>query len=201
MTAADDLLAEQKKALRASLRAARESLDRATHDRASADACARLLSVPELAGAARTVALFAATRSEVDVSTAARALFGAGACVVYPRVAQDCTPRLRFHVVLQLGALRPGRFGILEPPPELPEVAVEAIDVVVVPGLAFDRAGRRLGYGGGYYDEVGAILKARGRGVLVGVGFDFQFIENVPAGADDVAIDCVVTDARTVRCH
>ena len=74
--------------------------------------------------------------------------------------------------------------------------------MLLVPGLAFDGQGRRLGYGGGYYDETVRRLRGRGtgRGFLVGVGFDFQLIDHCPAGEGDVTIDCVVTDARVVRC-
>jgi 5-formyltetrahydrofolate cyclo-ligase len=100
-----------------------------------------------------------------------------------------------------LAQLTPGAFGILEPPAGCREVPVEEIEVLLVPGLAFDPAGRRLGYGGGYYDEVAARLRAAGKGFLLGVGFDFQLIETCPAGPADVAIDCVVTEARVVRCH
>ena len=103
-----------------------------------------------------------------------------GGTVVYPRVTAE-RPRLRFHRILDDGELELGAFGILEPSPSSPEVRIEALDVVLVPGLAFDLEGRRLGYGGGYYDEVAALLRAAGRGFLVGVGFDFQIVERCPA--------------------
>jgi 5-formyltetrahydrofolate cyclo-ligase len=114
--------------------------------------------------------------------------------VALPRVTA-MSPRLRFHS--PTGPLRPGRYGILEPDPDAPEVPAEEVDVFLVPGLAFDEAGGRLGFGGGYYDELGATV----RGLLVGIGFDFQLVERCPTGDGDVAIDCVVTDARVVRCR
>lgn len=182
------------------MRQAREALAPGEHARASAAVAARLLDLPEVAGAG-TLATFAAARGEIDPAGAVAARAAAGARVAFPRVVADGLPRLRFHLVLQPGDLQPGAFGILEPQAACPEVAAGELDVVLVPGLAFDPQGRRLGYGGGYYDEVAARLRELGRGFLVGVGFDFQLRDEVPAGEGDVSIDCVVTDARVVRCH
>lgn len=111
-------------------------------------------------------------------------------------------PRLRFHEVDpgDETALAPGPYGLREPVPSALEIAVENIDVMLLPGLAFDRAGRRLGYGGGYYDEAAGKLRAAGRGFLVGVAYDFQLVDRCPAGEADVGVDCVVTDRQVVRC-
>jgi 5-formyltetrahydrofolate cyclo-ligase len=73
--------------------------------------------------------------------------------------------------------------------------------VILLPGLAFDQEGHRLGYGGGYYDEVGALVRREGKALLVGLGFDFQLVDRCPAADGDVDIDRVVTDARVVRCR
>lgn len=222
----DAPLSEEKRVLRRAVRATRDRLSAPEHARASQAAADRLLTVPEFL-AARTLAAFAPARGEIDVGAAVAARLGAGVRVVYPRVTADTSLRLKFHVVLHPGQLRPGAFGIPEPAADADEVAVDEIDVVLAPGLAFDPTGRRLGYGGGFYDEVAARLRekfsgsARGlpvrlaggpglpagpagpgaRGFLLGVGFDFQLFETIPAGEGDVSIDCVVTDARVVRCH
>ena len=156
-----------------------------------------LLALPELVGA-RVFSAYVPTRGELDVSLVVAERVAAGATVVYPRVAIE-RPRLRFHVVEPETPLKVGAFGILEPPADAPEVPAEAIDVVLVPGLAFDIEGRRLGYGGGYYDELAQRLRAHGRGFLVGTGFDFQLIDRCPTGDDDVSLDCIVTDARVIR--
>jgi 5-formyltetrahydrofolate cyclo-ligase len=193
-------LVEEKRALRRTMRAARDRLTPAEHDRASRAASDRLLQTPEIA-AARTLAMFAAARGEIDIAAVAAARTLAGICVVYPRVTTDASPRLKFHVVLHPTDLQPGAFGILEPAAGAAEVAVDDIDVVLAPGLAFDLTGRRLGYGGGYYDEVAARVRSGGRGVLVGVGFDSQVIDSIPAGAGDVSVDFVATDTRFIRCH
>ena len=197
MAAARALL-EEKRAVRQAMRARREALDPGARAAASLRACQQVLTLPEVQ-AARTLALFAATRGELDLSPLADDRRGAGIPLLYPRVVADLSPRLRFHVISRPEQLSVGAYGILEPPADAPEVLAEEIDVVLVPGLAFDEGGRRLGYGGGYYDEVAARLRAAGQGFLLGVGFDFQLIETCPADERDVAIDCVVTDARIVR--
>jgi 5-formyltetrahydrofolate cyclo-ligase len=170
--------------------------DRAALSRA---ASARLLALPELGAApGRTLSGYAAVRGEIDPSAVLDAARVAGATVTLPRVVSS-RPRLRFHRVATGDTLISGRFGLLEPDPEAPEVPVEHLDVVIVPGLAFDAGGRRLGYGGGYYDEVGARVRSAGRGVLVGFGYDFQVVDLCPWGEGDVVLDLLVTDARVMR--
>jgi len=196
MAPGPDLVAE-KRALRRSmidLRGALTPEERADRSRAAAT---WLATLPELASA-RTVAGYLATRAELDPAPALAAVERRGGTVVYPRVT-DGQPRLRFHWVRSATELRPGAYGILEPPEAAPEVAPGELDVILLPGLAFDPDGHRLGYGGGYYDEVGALVR-QGRVLLVGVGFDFQLIDRCPAADGDVNIDRVVTDARVVHC-
>ncbi|HEY0712837.1 MAG TPA: 5-formyltetrahydrofolate cyclo-ligase [Polyangia bacterium] len=199
-------LAEAKRALRKTMRAARDRLPPEERARASQAVCDRLLQIPEVSRA-RTLAVFASARGEIDVLAAALVRLQAGARVAYPRVTADASPRLKFHVVLHPADLLPGAFGILEPAAAADEVAVDDIDVVLAPGLAFDPTGRRLGYGGGYYDEVAAQVvggvggRGGGRGCLVGVGFDFQVLDTIPAGPGDVAVDFIATDMRLIRCH
>jgi 5-formyltetrahydrofolate cyclo-ligase len=171
--------------------------ERAERSRA---ASRHLTELPELA-AARAVAGFLAlaNRAEIDPGQALAEVGRRGGTVVYPRVTSG-QPRLRFHWVSGPDDLRPGAYGILEPQEACPEVAPQDLDVILLPGLAFDPAGRRLGYGGGYYDEVGGLVRREGRALLVGVGYDFQLVDRCPGGDEDVTIDRVVTDARVVRC-
>jgi 5-formyltetrahydrofolate cyclo-ligase len=198
---AEPSLVEQKRALRHLMRTRRERLDAAERVRASRAAAQLLAALPEFQ-AARVFSAFVPTRGEVDLSEAIAARTASGAQLALPRVFPD-PPRLRFFAVTPETPLSPGTYGILEPPTDAPEVSAEELDVLLVPGLAFDLSLRRLGYGGGYYDETARRLRGAalnpGRGFLVGVGFDFQLIPNCPAGEADVAIDCVVTDARVVR--
>ena len=99
---------------------------------------------------------------------------------------------LRFRAWRPGDALRPGRFGTLEPPVEAAEVEP---GVLFVPLAGFDRRGHRLGYGAGYYDGALARLRARGRVLAVGIAFAEQEVEAVPAEPHDERLDALVTDA------
>jgi len=193
-------IVNQKRSLRRAMDNQRSQLPDGERARASRDACERLLDLPELrALTARggCLAGFVAVRSELDPAPALSEARRRGARVAFPRVADDARPRLRFHEA-QAADLRPGRFGIPAPGSEHTEVALSDIDMVLVPGLAFDAAGGRLGFGGGYYDE---LLEATAghRPCVVGLGYDFQVVDGCPTEARDQRVDCVVTDARVLR--
>jgi 5-formyltetrahydrofolate cyclo-ligase len=91
--------------------------------------------------------------------------------------------------------LVPGAFRIPEPPADLPLVSPDEVDLWLIPGLAFDRRGNRLGRGAGHYDRV--LAGTRGR--KVGIAWDFQVVEDIPAEAHDVPMDALVTDAGWFR--
>jgi 5-formyltetrahydrofolate cyclo-ligase len=197
MALAPSSLLEEKRTLRLTMRERRKALPAAERARRSQKAAARLLALPELARAA-TVAGFSALPEELDPAAALAALRRRGALVALPRVT-SASPRLRFHRAPEAADLLPGPFGILEPDAREPEIAAEALDVILVPGIAFDAQGRRLGFGGGYYDELAGAVRRGGRALLIGVGFDFQLVERCPSGETDAILDGVVTDARVIR--
>src|SRR6185503_19648695 len=170
--------------------------------RAAAAASARLTALPQVDQAAargECIAGFAATRGELDPRAALDAARAAGARVAFPRVDDAAVPRLRLHLAAP-DDLRAGRYGIEEPDAGAPAVAAGDVAVMVVPGLAFDAAGRRMGFGGGYYDE---LLAGRVTGrppFVVGFGYDFQVVDACPADERDGRVDCVVTEARVIHC-
>jgi len=190
-------LSEQKRALRSQMRGQRLALSRADQRARAEAACARLLSLAELAQVrGRTVAGYAAHRGELDPVPALVGLAARGALIALPRVGED-VPRLSFRYVQPGGELSAGAFGILEPGPFAPEAPAAALAVVVTPGLAFDGEGWRLGAGGGFYDEL--FGSARPRPLLIGFAYDFQIVDHCPAGENDVPVDLVVTDSRVIR--
>lgn len=93
--------------------------------------------------------------------------------------------------------LVPGAWDIPVPEPAAPEVLP---DVLLVPGLAFDRAGYRLGYGGGFYDRSLEKLRASKTVVAIGVGYQAQMVEEVPRAPYDAPLDYVMTEEETFRC-
>jgi len=92
-------------------------------------------------------------------------------------------------------ALRPGALGILTPPSK--DACAEAVDLVLVPGLAFSTRGARLGYGAGYYDRW---LTAHPTATRVGLGFEYQLSEQVPVAAHDELLDYLATERRLIAC-
>lgn len=150
----------------------------------------RLVLTPEFA-AATVVALYSPVRNEVfteEIFTVAR---HSGKIVAYPRVRGTL---LEFVEVAEQQDLVSGAYGILEPGGTR-VVPSAALELIVVPGVAFDLTGHRLGYGKGYYDRY---LHTR-RGQLAGLCFDFQLVETLPAEAHDVRMNLVVTEERTLR--
>jgi 5-formyltetrahydrofolate cyclo-ligase len=176
----------------------RAALSESERRASSAAASARLLALPELTavrGRASAIAGYVAAKGEIDPSPALAEAAAGGARIALPRLAAE-VPRLRFHRA-DAAPLTPGRFGLLEPPAAAPEVPLDELDVVIVPGLAFDAEGRRLGFGGGYYD--GAFGSGSRRAALIGLCYDFQIVAGCPAGDGDVPVDVVVTEARVLR--
>lgn len=196
-------LREEKRALRRAMAERRDALAPEQRSIMVAQATERFLDLPAVRNA-RTVAGFVSTRSEIDTAPLLDELRGRGVEVVLPRVSTGLIPpRLRFHKIDKKEDLVFGIFGLLEPSAECPEISAHEVDVFMVPGLAFDPRGARVGYGGGYYDELAAYVHAHPDATaarFMGFAFDFQLVDTCPAGEWDVPLDCIVTDERVVQC-
>ncbi len=186
----DHDLAERKRALRRELRARRMAVDpsvRATASRDAAWHALRQLPWRER----RRIALFWPLADEIDTLPLLHALHWLGAQPLLSRMQGRGLPLL-FHSWTPDLALVEGPFKVLEPPAGLPPVMP---DLVLAPLLAFDAAGRRLGYGAGFYDMTfAAIAAAGGRPVRCGYCFAGQEVAEVPADATDVPLELVVTE-------
>ncbi len=160
---------------------------------------ARVAALPGY-GAARVLAGYMACRGEVDLAALIAARLAAGLPVWLPRFSQPASCYEMVPVRSVAADLVSGAFGILEPRAELPAASPQEqrdeTVVWLVPGVAFDPQGQRLGRGRGYYDR----LLDGTRGVRVGVAWDWQVLPDLPHAAHDVAMDWVVTDTRTIVC-
>jgi 5-formyltetrahydrofolate cyclo-ligase len=158
-------------------------------ERTTAAAAVMGALVRRLAGT-RTLAAFVPDETEPGYGRLPAAYTQLGARVLLPIVPVQGAPELSWAV--DTGRLAPGRFGLLEPVgPRLGPTAIGAAEVVVVPALAVDRQGVRLGRGGGYYDR--ALLHARPDAVLVAVVFDDELVAELPAEDHDRRVTAVVT--------
>ena len=144
---------------------------------------------------ANCVALYAPAHNETDTAEILEAAFSAGKRVLYPAV---CGEHMVFRQVEDVQCLAEGCFGILEPCPTGIDHHADEPDLIVVPGVAFDLHGHRIGYGKGYYDR---FLQHPGRTAhLVGLCHDFQLIDNAIAAEEhDIRMELIVTDRRVVR--
>lgn len=151
------------------------------------------LALPEYRQA-QVVALYSPIHHEVETATVATRALAEGKTLLYPAVVGS---ELEFRRVRHLDDLVPGRFGILEPRGEVWEPG--QADLIVVPGVAFDRSGRRIGYGKGYYDK--ALHQLEGSGRLVAFCYQFQLVEEIAGEPHDVTMDLIVTEEQVVRVH
>lgn len=145
--------------------------------------------------AAAIVSAFLPIDVEIDPRPLMGVLHARGHRVVVPVVRRRGEPLL-FRLWEPEGVLVTGPFGVAVPPPGVPE---HDPDVLIVPLLAFDRTGHRMGYGAGFYDRTLATLKQRGPVLAVGVGYAGQEVDAVPTGPYDVALDLIVTDREIIR--
>ena len=174
------------------MREAREAISPEDRTRLSAVVSDRLFALPEVR-AARTVSLFSSFGSEVDTSPMIERAHAEGRRVVLPFLDGD---RMEVAEHGPGEELARSSYGAAEP---LRRNAVDpgGVDAVALPGLAFDRKGRRLGYGGGFYDRW--LSRLRPDAALIGICFASQLVERVPAGSSDVRVHVVVTDQEVIR--
>jgi 5-formyltetrahydrofolate cyclo-ligase len=172
-----------KSRLRRDLDARRQAVAAEELARASTQICAHVRAWPGF-DAVRHLVLYAARRYEIDPI----ALEDADATIYYPRVEG---PSLAFRESRRR-ELVPGRFGVLEPVGEAPALPADAPGVLVlVPGVAFDRHGGRLGTGQGFYDRALAGVPAARR---VGLALDALMVERVPTDVWDVPMHAIATE-------
>ena len=185
---------EAKLALRRQILARRDALSADARAAASAAIAAQIPTLPEF-GAASIVLLTLAFRSEWNTRPLVWSALAASKTVVVPRVNTQ-TRMLELHSIADPDRdVVAGHLGIPEPRPGRPQVPGDAIEFVLVPGVAFDLR-RRLGYGGGYYDRLLPLLSPRA--ARVAGAFEIQLVEQVPAAPHDVSVDAIVTESRIV---
>lgn len=175
--------------------AVRDGLSEDARERLAVAVRARALGLPELA-AAGTVMLFASFRSELDTAPMAEWVLRAGKTLCLPRI---LGPRrmAAFRVADQAADLAPGTWGIPEPREGLPEIPPEDIDLVFVPGSAFDEDGGRCGYGGGFYDTF--LSRTRPGTPRVGLAFEAQLVAKIACEPYDLPVTAIVTERRVLR--
>ena len=186
----------KKELIRKRLLEERRSLAFETVYELSLRAQKRLLKTSLFRDAAR-VCLYCSSQNEVLTDEVFEKAWAAGEEVFYPRVVvSGAKRRLGFFRVHGLEELSPGAYEIPEPAGGAELESPDGFDLIVVPGVAFDERGGRLGFGKGYYDM--ALQGARGR--TVALAYEFQVLkkEEIPVEPHDVTLSAIVTDERVI---
>jgi 5-formyltetrahydrofolate cyclo-ligase len=187
-----DPLAEEKSAIRRAAVARRDALPAADRARAAETIAARPFPLPVAPGT--IVSGFMPLKSEISPLPLMRKLGAAGGTLALPAIDGRGKPLIMRAYAIG-DALAFGQWGIREPKPEAAEVAP---DILLVPLLAFDRSGNRIGYGAGYYDMTIAKFRAVKSVLAVGIAYAAQEIAAVPVTPRDARLDLVLTENETI---
>jgi 5-formyltetrahydrofolate cyclo-ligase len=186
------LRAHAKRELRTRMKALRRVLPAAACAERSKQANARVIALPEFARA-RSVVAYCAMHKELDPAELLAHAKSLGKRVGLPRVDDE---RLELHEYAPGDALEESGFGMLEPLAGAARIEPGDVDLIIVPALALDGSGHRLGYGQGFYDR---LLPSLTNAFRVGVAYSFQVVPEIPAAAHDIPVQCVISDAITLR--
>jgi 5-formyltetrahydrofolate cyclo-ligase len=186
-------LKHEKRSLRRAVIERRDALSEEERRAKSERIAERVLALPELADV-RTALTFWSFGSEVDTAATIAGLRERGVRVALPRIEEGEMVAVAFEPGAPVAATA---FGAMEPVgAELVEPA--DLDLVIVPGVAFDRRGARVGYGGGFYDRLLPRLRAGVRAIAI--AFALQIVPDVPTGRHDHRVDLIVTEDEVIRC-
>lgn len=183
-----------KEALRKRLAALRRTLTAEARAERSMRACEHLIAQPGFA-AGRVLLAYAALRFELDPSHAVSQALADGKTVVLPRVVAE-SGELALHIYKPGDPLEESGYGVREPLASAARLAPDQVDLVLVPALAFDARGFRLGYGKGFYDRLLPVLV---RAERIGLAFELSLLPQLPNEDHDIAVHRVVTEKRVIE--
>ena len=183
-------LKKAKRTVRRAVLASRDAVSAADRARRGAKVAERFLGLSEVLSA-RSVLLFWSFGSEVPTLPMIEALYARGVRTALPRIVEG---EIEVRSFVPGDPMTETSFGAREPSGG---ETLADVDVVCTPGVAFDLAGRRIGYGGGFYDRLLSGMPAAAR---IAIAFDLQVVEDpLPSGRFDEALDALVTESRVLR--
>ena len=189
-----------KETLREEIKNNREKLSREEVEEKSKSIKEKLFSLPEFQSAS-TVAFYAALKksNEVETEEMIKDALNLGKRVLVP-ITDLVENKIVLSEIKRFDDLAPGAFDILEPVAELRKILpYEAVRFAIVPGIAFDLNGHRIGYGLGYYDKFLSILTKYV--TKVGLAFELQILEKLPNEDYDIRLDKIITEERIIECE
>ncbi len=184
----------QKSELREQVRALLRGIRHERRVAASIQACS-LLEQQSVWKNAHTIFFYAPLPEELDIWPLLRNSLAAGKTVALPRFDSATNQYAACQIQNFTTDIHPGQFGIREPGDHCVPVPLNRLDLVLVPGVAFDLRGHRLGRGKGFYDQLLALV----RGTTCGVAFDEQIVERIPIEPHEVRLNCILTPTRWIE--
>ncbi len=189
-----DNVVQQKSKIRSLFESQRRSLSGESVDSQSSKIISHLKNLPEYQGA-KTVHCYVAWRNEVNTNQLIKDTLQTGRRVIVPVI--DLSSHILLHSEIKgFDELKKGTFGILEPPKDrFRKVKISEFDLVIVPGVAFDLSGHRIGFGGGFYDGFLGSVKA----TKIALAYEFQIVDEIPTRAEDEKVDILVSEKNVYR--
>ncbi|MDB6066825.1 MAG: 5-formyltetrahydrofolate cyclo-ligase [Pedosphaera sp.] len=184
-------MSSTKAELRDQIRLALKGMSPAEKASASIQIVVRLEQQP-LWREAKSILFFAPIAEEPDIWRLADDALKAGKTVTLPRYDREQKGYVACHIRDIDRDLQSGQFGIREPGETCARISLNQLDLILVPGIAFDLNGHRLGRGKGFYDRMLAVLK----GPTCGVAFDQQIVTGIPVEPHDIRLSCILTPTR-----
>lgn len=188
-------LATEKKRLRDTIIATRDAMSLDARLAASAIIIDSVCGLREYSRA-KVVLAYMGFASEIATAALFARILADGKVAVLPRV-DRATQTLALHSALSVADLETSKWGIQEPRADAPRISMREIEFVLIPGVAFDRDGNRLGYGRGFYDKL--LLNADPALARVAAAFSCQIVARVPTDAHDQKIDTIITETETIH--
>lgn len=139
--------------------------------------------------------IYVSFRSEADTHDIIRNSLECGKRICVPKVNKE-TKEMEAYIIESMDQLKKGYFNILEPYDGCKKADLEDIDLVLMPGMAFDRKGGRIGYGGGFYDRF--LMSMKRKVNRIALAYHFQVVDEVPVDWMDIRIDGIITDEEII---
>lgn len=192
-------LNDEKQRLRKDILARRKALSTAHRVIRSADILQKLFEL-EAACSATWIHFYVSHGSEVETTGMIAHALARGKRVTVPKIDSVSKGLVLSELKDPVRELSPGPKGIPEPKPDaFRPVEIDRMNLFVIPGIAFDEQGNRLGQGAGYYDRL--LANHSERIPIVGMAFELQIVKEVPVGEYDVKVDWIITEKRVIKCH
>lgn len=185
-----------KKAIRERIIQERDSIPKNIKEAKDAAIMEHILSLHEFSDA-KTIFLYASFRSEVNTTDLIIISLDRGKMIVLPKVEKE-NRRLKLYVLDNMNELVTGHMGIPEPAASEDRLrTLDDIELIIIPGIAFDEYGNRLGYGAGFYDRL--LSETKRRIPVFAPAYEEQIVEKIPAEPHDIKVDKIITDKRIIN--